>query len=112
MEHKPCRILFFCLVSLYLIQCLTDVCQDIVAVLDTYAKAYEIRGNTSFTQLLVAELAMCVTGGMEHAGTSISHMGDDGNHLQRVHEMNSSLAVALQSEGDDTAGTIGQVLLA
>ena len=52
-----------------------------------------------------------MAGGMQHAGAGISHMGDDGNELQRVHELDSRLARTLQTEGDDTTRTVGQILL-
>ena len=51
-----------------------------------------------------------MAGGMQHAGARIGHMGDDGYHAERVHEVNGCLPVALQAEGYDAARTVGQVL--
>ena len=48
---------------------------------------------------------------MEHAGTGIGHVGDDGNQLERIHELDGGLAVALQPEGNDAAGAVGQIFL-
>ena len=51
-----------------------------------------------------------MAGGMQHAGAGIGHVGHDGNHAERVHELDGGLAVALESEGNDAARAVGQVL--
>ena len=40
-----------------------------------------------------------MAGRVEHAGAGVSHVGNDVNHVERVHEADCCLAVALQSEG-------------
>ena len=97
--------------TLDLVKGLADVGKDVVAVLDAYGEADEVRGDAGFAELLVGELAMGVAGRMEYTGASIGYVGDDGDEAQRVHELHGSLTVALESEGNDAAGTVGQVLL-
>ena len=97
--------------SAYLIEGLAEIGEDVFCVLDAYGEADEVGGYTGFAQLLVAELAMSVAGGVQHAGAGIGHMGNDGDHLQRIHKLDSCLAVALQSEGQHAARAVRQVLL-
>ena len=52
---------------------------------------------------------MGVTGRVEHATAGVGHMGDDVNHLQRVHELHGGVAVTLQAEGDHAATAVGHV---
>ena len=54
---------------------------------------------------------MSVAGGMEHAGARVGNMGDDGDEVEVVHELDGILTRSLQTEGNDTAGAIGQVFL-
>ena len=52
---------------------------------------------------------MGVACGMEHTGAHVCHMGDDIDHLKRVHKLDGSLAVAFQSECHHSATSVGQV---
>ena len=52
-----------------------------------------------------------MAGGMEHTAAGIGHVGHNINHLQRVHPLDGRLTVTLQTEGDNTAGAVGQVFL-
>ena len=55
-------------IVLNLIQSLLDIIEDVFYIFDTYREANQIWRNTCFLQLLFAELAMGVTGWMEHTG--------------------------------------------
>jgi hypothetical protein len=63
------------------VECLTDVVEDVLNVLNTDREADEVRCYTCLKQLLVGELTVGVTGGMEHTGAGIGHMGYDVDHL-------------------------------
>ena len=52
-----------------------------------------------------------MAGRMEHAGACVSHMCDDVDKSQRVHELHRSSAVAFQSEGNHSTRSAGQVFL-
>ena len=52
--------------TLDIVKGLADVGKDVVAVLDTYGEADEVRGDAGFAELLVGELAMGVAGRMEY----------------------------------------------
>lgn len=58
---------------LNLIQSLLDIIEDVFYIFDTYGEANQIWRNTCFLQLLFAELAMGVTGWMEHTGAGIGY---------------------------------------
>ena len=75
--------IFFLLsyILLNLSQSLLDVVEDVFHVLDTHGETNQIGGDTSLEQLLVAELTVGVTGGMEYTGTRIGHVGHDIDHL-------------------------------
>jgi hypothetical protein len=68
--------------TLDLVEGLADVGKDVVAVLDAYGEADEVRGDAGFAELLVGELAMGVAGRMEYTGASIGYVGDDGDEVQ------------------------------
>ena len=91
-------------------QCLLDVSQDVVDVFDADRKADEVRGDAGLNQLLVGQLAMRMTGGMEHTGAGIGHMRDDANHLQPIHKADGILACSFQPEGEHAAGTVRHIL--
>ena len=96
---------------LNLIQSLLDIIEDVFYIFDTYRKANQIWRNTCFLQLLFAELAMGVTGWMEHTGAGIGYMGYYVDHVERIHKLDGCLAVSLQSEGNNTAGAVWHILL-
>ena len=54
---------------------------------------------------------MGVRSRMQYTGAGVGHVGHDVDHLQRVHPLDGGSAVALQSECDDAARTVGQVFL-
>lgn len=96
---------------LNLIQSLLDIIEDVFYIFDTYREANQIWRNTCFLQLLFAELAMGVTGRMEHTGAGIGYMGYDVDHVERIHKLDGCIAVSLQSEGNNTAGAVWHILL-
>ncbi len=67
-------------------QCLLDVGYDISHILYAYGKADEVGGHPCFAQLLVSELAVCMTCRVEYTCTRIGHMCDYGDEFQPVHE--------------------------
>lgn len=79
---------------LNLIQSLLDIIEDVFYIFDTYGEANQIWRNTCFLQLLFAELAMGVTGWMEHTGAGIGYMGYDVDHVERIHKLDGCLAVS------------------
>lgn len=74
---------------LNLIQSLLDIIEDVFYIFDTYREANQIWRNTCFLQLLFAELAMGVTGWMEHTGAGIGYMGYDVDHVERIHKLDA-----------------------
>ena len=62
--YSPVHV--FVIVSLLLSQCLFDVSDEVLNILDTYRKTDKVGSDTSLTQLFVRELAMSVTSRMEH----------------------------------------------
>ena len=54
---------------------------------------------------------MGVARGMKNAGASVCDMGNDGNHLQTVHETNGVLTGTFQSKGNDTTTAVGKIFL-
>ena len=92
------------------VQGLPDVLDDVLHVLYADGEADEVRGHARLAQLLVGELAVGVAGGVEHAGAGVRHVGDDGHHLQAVHEADGILLRPFQAEGDDAARAVRQVL--
>ena len=94
------------------VQSLIDVVENVVNVLDANAQTDEVGSDAGLAQLLVAELAMGMAGGMEHTGAGIGHVGDDVDHLERVHPLDGRLARTFKTKGNDATGAVGQVLLA
>ena len=60
-------------------------------------------------ELLVGELAVRGAGGMQHAGTDVRHMHEQGGHLEAVDEPGPGFAPALEREGNHAAAPVGQV---
>ena len=54
---------------------------------------------------------MGVAGWVQHTSAGISHVGDDADEVEVVHELDGFFTASLQAEGDDTTRTIRQVLL-
>ena len=79
-------------VFMLLAQCLLDVGDEVLYVLDTYRETDEIRGYACFAQLLVGELAVCVAGRVQHTRAGIGHVGYDANEPQIIHEADSLVA--------------------
>ena len=64
------------------IQCLFDVGNDVVGILDTYRETDKVGTYAGFNQLFVAKLAVCVAGRMQYAGACIGHVSNDGSQFQ------------------------------
>ncbi len=101
----------FAVCPLELVQCLLYVVKNIVSILYTHRKADEVGRYSSLSELFVGELAVCVACWMEHTRAAVGHMSDNADKFQRVHEVDSRLAVAFQSEGHHAARAVGQVFL-
>jgi hypothetical protein len=71
---------------------LLNVGDEILYVLDTYREADEVGSYTWFAELLIRELAMSVACGVAHTRASVSHVGNDADELQAVHEAASLVA--------------------
>ena len=103
---------FFKAIWFGLLQRLLDVGDDVVHVFDADGEADEVGSDAGLAELLVGELTMGVAGWMEDTAAGIGYVGDDADELQTVHKADGILARSLQSEGNNAARAVWQVLLA
>ena len=96
---------------LYLGHCLFEVGNDVVAILDSYAEADEVRSNASFHELFVRHLAMSVACRVEDTCASVGNMGYDAYEVEIVHELDCIFARAFKAECDNSAASVWKVLL-
>lgn len=95
------------------IECLLEVGDDVFGGFRSDGEADEIRLDSGFEQLLVGKLAVRMAGGVQHAGSGVRHMGDDGGQFQAVDELDGAFTASLDAEGDHTAGlTVTELPLA
>ncbi len=93
------------------VECLSDVVEDVFSVLNAHRQPDKVGSHTGSAQLIVRHLTVGVTCGMQHTTARVSHVRGDTYQPQRVHELHSCVAVALQSEGNDSATAARHVLL-
>ena len=96
---------------LELAQCLLQVGDNVVSILDTNRQANQVGVDACLEQLLVAQLAMGVACGVQHTRTRVGNVGYDGNEVEAVHETDCILFVTFNSKGHYTTTAIGQVFL-
>ena len=89
---------------------LVDVGEDVVDVFDADGEADEVGGDAGGPELVVGELAVGGAGGVQDAGARVGDVRHDGRELEAIHEARGGGAAALDAEGDDAAGAVGQVL--
>ena len=92
-----------CVKRLHFVQSLREVGDDIFDVLDTHAEADQVRSDTCFDELFVAELAVRVACRVQHAAAGVGHVGHDANHLEAVHELDGLFTATLDTEGENAA---------
>ena len=92
--------------SKHLIEGLAEVGEDIVDVLDAHTQADEVGGDAGSAELLVGELAVGVTRGVEDAALGIGHVGHDTDEAKRIDESDGFLTRPFQTEGNDTAAAL------
>ena len=92
-------------------QCLTEVCDDVINILQSYGQADELGRDPGFQQLLVGKLAVGVGCRVEYAGIAVRHMGLNSNQLQRVDEAVRICPVPVHGESHYAAGAVREVLL-
>lgn len=90
---------------------LVEVGDDVVYIFDADRQTDEVWGYAGLAQLLVRKLAMGVAGRMEHTCTCVGNVGYDADEIEIVHELDSIVARALESEGYHTARTVRQIFL-
>lgn len=81
------------------IERLLNIGDDIIGVLDTYREADQVRSHASLYQLLVAQLAVRMTGRVKHASTGIRYVSYDSGEFQAIHKLDRHLTSTFQSEG-------------
>ena len=52
-----------------------------------------------------------MAGRVEDASAGVGHVGDDVDHVKRIHETDGRFAVAFQAEGHHAARAVGEILL-
>ena len=97
--------------GLYVFQRLGDVVQQVLGIFQAAAQTDQVGAHTGGFQLLIVHLAMGCGSGMQAAGAGVCHMGLDGTQLQVLHEHLGRLSSAVEAEGNDAAGAVGQVFL-
>ena len=96
---------------LYSLERLLQICDDIVDVLGADGQADGVGLNAHIQQLLLGQLRMGGGGGMDHQRLHICHIGQQGEDLQMVDELEGLLLAALDLEGKDGSAAVGEVLL-
>lgn len=91
------------------IQRLANIGKNVLDILNAHRESDKVGSYTGLAQLVVAQLAMSVTGRMEHTSAGISHMSYYVYHLQTVHKTNGILARSFQSEGHDATTALRQI---
>ena len=88
-----------------------DICDNVLFILDSDGETDEVCSDSCFNKLLVGKLT--VGGGcrVENAGSCVGNVGNYCGELQAIHELGSRLSTALDTEGDNSAGTVGHILL-
>ena len=81
------------------IERLLNIGDDIIGVLDTYREADQVRSHASLYQLLIAQLAVRMTGRVKHASTGIRYVSYDSGEFQAIHKLDRHLTSTFQSEG-------------
>lgn len=96
---------------LNLIQCLCQIRDQIIRILNTAGITDQIRFYAAGFQLLVIHLTMGGAGRMETAGSRICHMSLDGSQFQVLHEILGRFSSAFHAETYHAAGTVRQIFL-
>jgi len=90
-------------------QGLIHVLKDIVDVLESYRKPYELGRDAPFHLLFLVQLRMCGRGRMNGQALCVSHIRKMGEDLQVVDEPCSGLPAALDPEDDHGPEPLVQV---
>ena len=72
------------LLRLNRIQCLIQIRDDVLDVLETDRQTHQARLNARRNKLFIGQLAMGLGSRMQHAGTDVRHMHEQGGHLEAV----------------------------
>ena len=80
-------------------------------MLCAYAQAYRGGRDVLLLQFLGRHLRVGRGVGMDDEALHIGHVGQQGEDLQGIYEGPRLLLAALDLEGEDAAGTVGEVAL-
>ena len=85
------------------VQSLREVGDDVFDIFNTDAETDEVRSDTGFDELFVAELTVRVACRVQHAAAGVGHVGHDADHLEAIHELDGLFTTALDAEREDAA---------
>jgi len=94
-----------------LIQCLSEVFDDVVDMLSTDAQANGGRCDVLLGQFLRRELRVGGGVGVNHQALHIGHVSQQREDLQGIDELPGFFLTALYLEGEDRAAAVGIVFL-
>src|SRR5581483_4150489 len=90
-------------------QSLLQIGDDVLCRLDANRQADHVRTRAGRHALLVGELAMCRRSGMDDQALGIADVGDMREEIDAVDQLHAGRIAALEAEGEDRAGALGQV---
>src|SRR5690606_37315895 len=91
-------------------QCLVQVFDDVVHVLDADGQPDEIRGDARGPRLLFGQLLVRRAGRVNDQRLGVAQVGQQREQLDAVDEAAAGLVAAFDAEGEDGAGAFGQIL--
>ena len=92
-------------------ECLVDVGEDVVDVLDADGEAYEFGGDASGGLLFGGELGMGGSGRMNGEAAGVADVGQVGEQLKLVDKLLTGLGATFDAEDDHGAAFAAEVLL-
>ncbi len=85
------------------VQSLREIGDNVFDIFNTDAEADQVRSDTCFDELFVAELTVRVACRVQHAAAGVGHVGHDADHLEAVHELDGLFTAALDAERENAA---------
>ena len=92
-------------------ECLVEVLDDVIDVLDADAQAHEVRADAGRGLLLSRHLAMRGRSRMGHQRAHVADVHETLEDLERVVELDAGLKASLGAEAEQARGLAASVLL-
>src|SRR5262249_45028637 len=94
-----------------LVECLLQVPEDVVDVLDTDGQSDHVGSNAAGGEFLVGQLLVRGCSRMNDQTLAVAHVSQMREQLHVFYELLTGLATSLDAESEDRSRPLGQILL-